>query len=415
MHKEIKDNFINDLVKDAVIIGSPTVNLEKKQISIEDLKAARSARSAGKKFEPKNIITQFDFNCDWLQLHLYLSFDLEDYPKGKFLIKRTGQSKVFRDIYEITNLLGYPVATWATNANECIMEKGHGVLKFDNKQLYVNADLKKYVSDFLKHFTFRFIGITRLDICFDFHEFENFRAPQNFIKDFLSSRILKRNSTKFLSGGSHDKLTYNESISFGSKQSSVYYKLYNKTREMLAKTLKPHIVNSWKTTKLDAEKKDVWRLEFTLNADTATLLNDYDQAFKYHSLDTLHLPNMYGIFVYLFEKHFNFVNKKNISRKDRMKPVLLLTLPLTHLKIDRLQANIAVKDSTRSTKIFIKKMFETNEDLRKFDDHFAVNAKNMVEKLINIYGLEKWAQSKNFDFNINSYSQNITDLITTTL
>lgn len=184
---------------------------------------------------------------------------------------------------------------------------------------------------------------------------------------------------------------------------------------MLAKTFKPHIVNSWKNTKLDVENKEIWRLEFTLNADTSTLLNDYNQSFKYHSLDTLELPNMYGIFVYLFEKHFNFVKKKNISRKDRMLPILLFTLPLTHLKIDKLKANIAVKDSTRSTKIFIKKMFETNEDLRKFDDHFAVNAKNMVEKLINIYGLEKWAQSKNFDFNINTYSQNISDLLTATL
>ena len=411
----MEDNFINDLLKDAVQIGSDFTKSEKKQMSIEDIKAARSARSAGQKIQSKNIITQFDFNCDWLQLHLYLSTDLQDYPKGKFLIKRTGQSKVFRDIYEITNLLGYPLASWATNANECIMDKGHGVLKFDNKQLYVNADLKKYVSDFLHHFAFKFIGITRLDICFDFHEFENFRAPQNFIKDFLCSRILKKNNTKFLSGGTHEKLTYNESISFGSKQSSVYYKLYNKSREMLAKTLKPHIVNSWKSTKLDVENKEIWRLEFTLNADTSTLLNDYNQTFKYHSLETLELPNMYGIFVYLFQKHFNFVKKKNISRKDRMAPVVLFTLPLTHLKIDKINTNIAVKDSTRSTKIFIKKMFETNEDLRKFDDHFSVDAKNMVEKLINIYGLEKWAQSKNFDFNLNNYSQNISDLITSTL
>lgn len=388
----MEDNFINNLLKDSIKVKSNELNNE-----------------------VKNVITQFDFNCDWLQIHCYLSSNIEDYSNLKYLIKRTGQSKVFRDIYEITNLLGYPVATWATNPNEVIMDKGHGVLKFDNKQLYVNADLKQYVTDFLKHFTFKFIGITRLDICFDFHEFENFRAPQNFIKDFLSSRILKKNNTKFLSGGTHEKLTYNESISFGSKQSSVYYKLYNKSREMQAKTLKPHIVNSWKTTKLDVSNKEIWRLEFTLNADTSTLLNDYHQSFKYHSLDTLSLPNMYGIFVYLFEKHFNFVKKKNVSRKDRMPPIILLNLPLTHLKIDKIKNNVAVKDSTRSTKIFIKKMFETNEDLRKFDDNFSYDAKNMVEKLINIYGLEKWAQSKNFDFNINSYSSNISDLINSTL
>lgn len=363
----------------------------------------------------KSEIKQFDFNCDWLQLHLYLSADIEDYKNDRFLIKRTGQSKVFKDIFIISNLAGYPVATWATNANDCIMEKGHGVLKFDNKQLYINADLKKYVTNFLEHFKFKFIGITRLDICFDFHEFENFRAPENFIKDFLFNRILKKQNTKFLAGGTHDKESYCESISFGSKQSNVYYKLYNKSREMLAKVHKPHIINSWNKTLLDHENKDVWRLEFTLNADTSTILNDYKQSFKYHSLDTLDLPNMYGIFVYLFEKHFTFVKKKNISRKDRMAPVLLLTLPLTHLKINRIPSDIAKKDSTRSTKIFIKKMFETNEELRHFDDHFSYDAKNMVTKLINLYGLEKWAQQKQFDFKPSSYSANLTEYINTIL
>lgn len=358
---------------------------------------------------------QFDFNCDWLQLHCYLSQDIQNYKKDRYLIKRTAQSKVFKDIFTISTLTGYPVAVWATNANDCIMEKGYGVLKFDNKQLYVNANLKKYVTEFLHHFDFVFKGITRLDLCLDFHEFENFRQPQNFIKDFVSNRIAKKQNTKFLVGGVHNKESYCESISFGSKQSNVYYKLYNKSREMLAKVNKPHIINSWENTKLDHLNKEVWRLEFTLNSDTSTILNNYKQSFKYHSLDTLDLPNLYGIFVYLFEKHFQFVVKKNISRKDRMKQIKLLTLPLNNLKVSFIPVDLAKKDSTRSTKIFIKKMFETNEELRDFDDNFNADAKSMVCKLINLYGLEKWAQQKQYDFKINNYSSDLTQYINSTL
>ena len=181
-----------------------------------------------------NFQNKFALSCDWLQIHVKHREDFLSLESPYFSFKRTGQSKVFKNIYEIKDLLyNKTVASYCTDANECIMPSSEGILKFENSQLYIHENLKTFVKKFLKKLNFKFIGITRLDIAFDFEEFYMGYTPENFIKDYTGSKIHKVRGNEFgLYGKQRNQEICYESISFGSKTSNITAKMYNKTREM---------------------------------------------------------------------------------------------------------------------------------------------------------------------------------------
>src|SRR5574337_1189934 len=134
----------------------------------------------------------FAISCDWLQIHVKAKQNLISKENALYYFKRSGQSKVFRTIYKIINsVTGNSVAYYCTDANEYIMPKDHGVLKFENSQLYIHEDLKIFVEDFLKRLELEFLGVTRFDIAFDFEMFYNYYYPEKFIKDYLYEKLSK--------------------------------------------------------------------------------------------------------------------------------------------------------------------------------------------------------------------------------
>ena len=283
------------------------------------------------------------------------------------------------------------------DANKNIMAESEGILKFDNKQLYIHDNLKEYVSRFIDKLKFRFIGVTRFDIAFDFQKFYMDFDPQWFIRKFVQNKIIKVQAQKFGTfATTKNNVHVYETLNFGSKHSNINCKLYNKTEEQKFNR-KPWIIRQHQEQFKD-QTKDVWRLEFSLYSMTAFLKSE-GKDFKFHSLDILDLPNMYGIFMGLFKKYFRFKKyDKNQKRLNRMEDMVLWIFDLESLKFDLIKVNPMIRKSSRSERIFIKKLDMLNKEIREFDDNFDFTAKEFISKIINMHSLEEWANDNNISY-----------------
>lgn len=351
---------------------------------------------------------KFSINLDWLQMHCSESEKFVPQETATIIVERTGQSKVFKSIYSIKSKKHNRVlATYATEALEQIMPDGHGVIKIDNFYLYHYAHkIKEFVEWLFRRLKLNFIGHTRIDIAYDFNYFCNKRGPEAFIKSFLRNDIVKLKDTKFRLAGKHEKINTYNWITFGSKTSKITYKLYNKTQEMKDMVHKTHVFQDWQKSKLDTEK-NIWRIEFTINSNTNLLFNSFG-AFNYHSLNTLDLQNICGLFRNLFESYFDFkYNDRKQQRKDRMKKITLLIFPEVFGNLRMIRINPFEKDHTRGTKIFVKKMNELQDELRGKDDNFVFDARELISKLISVYNLQDWAQKKGVNFDKIEYAKDL--------
>lgn len=354
---------------------------------------------------------EYFIGLDWVQLHLEHKRDFGEGATVRYKVKRTGQTKVFRNIYGIYDAWGKLVASYACDPAECILKPGHGILKLDNRLLYTEPDIYLFVRAFLEELNLRFVGITRLDIAFDFHQFRTMQ-PQQFIKRFLSEKILKVKRTKFRLTGEHDfKNTY-DWIAFGRATSDVTYKLYNKTKEQKDATRKPWIWDAWKKSSLlKIDDRDVWRLEFTVNATTAKLSNSILTDVKFHDLKMLRLENYAALFKGLFNSYFRFVRlERDKTRKDRMPEITLLVIDQSISAFKILNICPETKESGRMAKIMINKLNSHAMELRGIDDDFSIDTKSIISKLIDQYGLQNWADKKGIDFIPMNYAEDIANI-----
>lgn len=365
-------------------------------------------------------LNKFAISCDWLQLHIKAPENLFEDENAFYYFKRSGQSKVFKEIYTIietaTNL---KIATYCTGANEAIMKRNYGILKFENSQLYNREDLRGFVELFLKRLNLRFIGITRFDIAFDFVKFQNNYYPGNFIRDYVNNKIVKvSHSSQPIKGGTifKNKNTFRkdemnggifvqteskiefETLHFGHKTSDINIKLYNKTNELKANP-KGYISNLHKINFGELGKIPVWRLEFSLYSMNALFFND-EKEIKFKSLDMLDFDIMYGIFIGLFKKHFQFkIKEKHGQRVSRMKEKYLWFFDFEGLQLNYKRLPPITKDASKTIKSLITNIDNFNKEFRNFDENFSGSAKEVVSKIIEMHDLGQWAKDKYIDFN----------------
>lgn len=156
--------------------------------------------------------------------------------------------------------------------NECHIRLSNRTCYFDNA-----ASLLR---NFLEKHGYTDVRISRVDLCMDFVTFDKGDDPQAFVRRYFKHRYAKINQGRISSHG-EDTWSGQEwnSLSWGSRTSSVTTKLYCKTMELYDPKLdwykKPYIREAWfkcgmidnitKVT-LDNKKVSVWRLEFSLSS-----------------------------------------------------------------------------------------------------------------------------------------------------
>jgi hypothetical protein len=261
-----------------------------------------------------------------------------------------------------------------------------------------------------------FIGITKIDIAFDFKKFYMGIDPKALIKNFLNGKYLPiynrqtENINFGVFGKKRKRKTEIETMSIGSRYSPVKTRFYNKTRE-LDNNVKPWITNLHKENFTDEETKDedIWRLEFSLTSSRAHFKGE-GKEINFHSLEILNIKNLYGVFIGLFKKYFRFKYDRGESRVTRMKDVVLWIFDLSFLELKRIAQNKMVQPSSRRQKIFIKMLDELNIYCRDRDEIGEEEVWNIKNKTISVFQLQEWCDSRGIEYDKSVYDNYIRDL-----
>lgn len=331
-------------------------------------------------------------HLDWLQMSIKWYNKSEAKYHEMFHVKRLDFStRHFKKIEEIY-ILKRRIATVTSEPCSEILDKSLMIVKFDNWLLYDNR-FRKTIEEFLQLNKLEFISFSRVDFCADFNEFDNGMKPCNFIKKYIYRKVLRRgkspNIAYHFSQGKKEHIS--KGLKFGSNLSDVTAYIYNKTLEMSTVKWKPYIWLSWIKGGLDV-KQDVWRVEFSMKAGAQLIVSkETGKVDLFLSLDLIEDVYMRACFFQLYERFFTFVWNDGQVRKDRMRVVKLFDF-LSYRSI--LVNAMSTRDATRSTKIFIKKLHEYNNEMRGSDFHGSIYRDELKRELIEASHLQTWAMKK---------------------
>jgi hypothetical protein len=391
-----------------------------------------------------NIVKSNNFTTtpqiDWLSLRILYLDNILKLGAGYDYKIMPYSTRTFKRVIEITDLnLNEVVATITDSPTSPTINENLILIKFHNKLLY-QSDLKQYITNFCQQNNFKIVGISRLDIAIDFTSFANNLHPEIFIKRFLKGSYIKKGRGNFKTNfktreyntidtqanGKYGKTIIHEYLRFGSANNGLKYYLYNKSKELEQVKEKPYIRERWREFGHD-EKKDVWRLEFSLTSskiefietsESQPIKKDKSKIFssdsdiidiqtgeeikikkqKLKSLDCLELEVLEKINASLINKYMVFyLNKKTGTVKDRAKKITLIKNLSKHIAYT---CDDSLKDSTNTDKNFITNLRRTYEDLRHKDVYSLHTLEKLIFAQIQKRGLQKWADDRqilNFD------------------
>lgn len=340
------------------------------------------------------------YSIDWLQFSALIDVKTFDIIKtnGIFEFKRCNyQTRHFKEVVEVLDTRqNKRAATITYKPHSDAFPKGLALIKVDNWLLYQNY-LKTYLNEFIQIFNIQFKNLSRVDICADFNRiaYRN-QQPQQFIKGFLSGKYIKLKKSKGQVYFNNGEILDFQYLKFGSGRSRVCSYLYNKTKELEEVLNKPHIRENWRKNNLSGE---IWRCEFRLqnfdfiltDTETGELINFNGNIAGLNSLDIIN--QIQPLFDALANNYLTFKVKAKDSNKSRLKGFCLFEnnkqFLFNRIYNDKLEAG-------RSEKIFIKKLYELNNELRGTDYDFSIQGEDILKKMVQATELERWAINKGF-------------------
>lgn len=284
-----------------------------------------------------------------------------------------------------------------------ILHRASVIVRFVNRQLYTPRFWEN-MGDFLDENEFRFMGITRIDICADFNNFECI-APLKLIEDFASKKLrhIGRGigALYFMHGNMLDKLTgvkdyavKYSGLSFGTHTSDARVYLYNKSLELMTVKDKPYIRDTWVSAGLDV--RNVWRLEISIKSkgckfkdNTTGKKIEIDAA---NTRDQVELTKIYHTFV---RRLFSFVpNRKgitNITHEFQKSGLKLFTpTPIYDRGVIR---NISC--SNRAERMILKALYQLSDTYRGGEIRDAgLLAQEFAFKIAEATDLTEWMSEK---------------------
>lgn len=285
-------------------------------------------------------------NLDWLEVHarepVNIAMDAEFFRnQGLVVREREYGTRVYREMFVIDGTDGEPIIEVRRNpasqglngihdATECHIRMVNRGCYFDNAAEAFNK--------FLRDFGYVEWRISRVDICLDFTQFDKGDDPQAFVRRYFKHKYAKINQGRISSHGD-DGWSGQEwnSLSWGSKSSTITTKMYNKTMELYdTKTgafKKPYIrqawllaglIDDWQRCTKNGEKVNVWRVEFSIRSAVKNWVPiEIDGVHKnYQSLkNTLECymgrDKLLVMFASLANHYFRFKKWDANKRKDR--------------------------------------------------------------------------------------------------
>lgn len=348
----------------------------------------------------------FCIHCDWLSIHCEMGIDFNLFKNENYRVELLNQTKVFKKIYGIRDKNGVEIANLSCEANDTILPKNHCILKLSNNRLYCEYDPALFVKSFMNDVGLVYHSVCRFDIAYDFQEFENNLDPNDFMRMFSMGEIVRSKNADYQVnfrqiGG---KNVYS-GITIGKHTSEVRTVLYNKTKEMNDVKNKPYIREIH--NQVFKNDKDVYRLEFSISSFKRSYSDYYKRDNVDCSLDALDDLELYGIFIGLVKKKFNFKINDG-GRTTRMKDFHLIDFIPDSENLVKLikRPSLELKNSNNSEKNVIKKLSQHYVEFEKKNREYSNACLISLNEMINIYGLRYWAIAKD----IPGYNMNVTEI-----
>lgn len=350
------------------------------------------------------MLKTYSLNIDWLQLNCRLSRENGIVHSSKhYQVEPAGySSNQWGLIQKVTQWqTNRPVAVIVSHPRSNAIDVNTILLKFENSFLY-QGGLNYEVSKCLEELELNVKTVSRVDYSLDFQYFNNGLHPHDLIKRFVRNAYQKKGKGKFHLHGNHNTDIELETIRWGSRESLCCYYLYNKSKELREKKHKPYITEDWELNQL-LNDKDVWRLEFSIKNGGG--FKPDDDGFEYDD-SVITFPSVVDrdvipdLFKALVNKYFVFYNNPgegdNTTRKTRLNEVALFRPFTPLLKYKRLTNKL---ESNRMDKIFLKKLEELNNEVRKGREAERLN--NAIGEIKKHFGnsraLGAWAASKGIE------------------
>lgn len=379
-----------------------------------------------------NISPKF-FTLDWLEVFCIepVAMDADFFKKDGWQVdKRAYGTPVYREMFTLFGNDGKPLLEIRRNPmslkkNGGIFDVGACHIRLSNRTCYLEHTVE-ILQKFLVKYKYQFRGISRIDLACDSLVFDNGMDGGQLISSYMRGHILKNRNSRVCA---HGRETANSrawnSIKWGSPNSPVSTKIYNKTQELKEQSNKRYIKECWvnadmveyqqvfydvkdkKTgqtqTKTDvvvvekgkakpyAVKKDdvqeanVWRVEFSIKSEARQWIEiEKGKSLTISLLKFINRHRIKYMFLLLSKWCCNFVkaetNKEgSYKRKDRCEEIQLFSeknLELTY-KPQRITLH---EDPTRTDRILMHRLFKLSEAQ---ESRLSLEAKEMCLKLGN--------------------------------
>ncbi len=328
-------------------------------------------------------------SVDWLQLFCDASEAVEA-PGYLYNVESYGTSN-FKKITNIS-LNREPFCSIASEPTSSFMPANSCIVKFKNRLLY-SHDFIVQIQVFLEFSNLKVKGITRLDIAVDFNNFFDSLSPHTFIRRFLKSTYLKNGRGTFTVIGEQKFMNNYQYLRFGSKTSDVSVYLYNKTIELRQVQDKPYIKNRWKVYGIDTNV-DVWRLEVSIKSQACKFVDlESGEMIKINWERLQDHDYLYNVYYSFINQNFSFKINDGFLNKSRMKNLRLFDDSRSIYKRIKLPE---VTGSNQSDKVFLKKLYLLDKELRGMKNENQLFGKILLDKVAANVSLDRWVE-KNKD------------------
>lgn len=321
---------------------------------------------------------------DWLQMHYRGAFSESPLFTLDPKILRTKIFNEVRNLYYRKQLIG----TLARFPLSGILHPDTVIIKIDNRLLYTE-DIPFLVTTIMNFSGLRYIGLSRFDLCYDFHSFENFRDPANVIKGIINGDLIRircdKSQVRFKTG----KNARMEYLRMGANDSPRAVYLYRKDIEMKEAKFKPYIYNQWKEHGLSTSVP-IWRMEFTFKGNNHNIFDKSTGQCEKIDIKMLFEPlQLTRIFSASLNQLFDIRIQEKKKRSNQLKKIKTFTF---NIPAEKLITITEEKDLTRSDRIFIKKMENFNCELREKRTDLSFYMSEIVSFFADQRGLKKYRQ-----------------------
>lgn len=336
-------------------------------------------------------------SIDWLSLYCDFSdYQSRDDYSVNLMPYSTRQFKVIEEIIKdkeaICTIQRVPVSS--------VIKEDTGIIKFNNRILY-QKNVIEFIKEFCRRFKIKVLNISRIDICADFNMFQDFVNPHDFIKYFVSGAILKNGRCDFTLSGEHANSNVYNYFRVGKKTSDVIVYMYNKSKEMRDVKFKHYIYDKWVKNGLDV-KRDVWRLEVSINGRGRQFIDKDTGEIKEIDLNSIYRPEgVVEIFHTFINHYFNFKWNNNTKNKSRMKDVILFNVSASRILTTPLPK---FKDTMKADKVMCKALYQYEKARREVTPEEREASMQLLAGLIADPVLKEYVQEKSQFWDVKKYS-----------